>query len=159
MSELFNTIIKSAASRWNPRFTTMGNIDEVADLINRPHEDYPLRVQATRNIIAEMIEWGIHKYNDTLLRMVHGEIMFGCDHRGLYRTVNVRVGDHLPPEHYLVPDLMKQILPVFKEDNMPEWYSLFQTIHPFQDGNGRAGGVVIATLSFLQTGKYLTPCQ
>ncbi len=36
-----------------------------------------------------------------------------------------------------------------------EWYKVFETIHFFEDLNGRIGGIVINILSYCLTGKYL----
>ena len=45
---------------------------------------------------------------------------------------------------------LKQIL-----YHLTEWYKVFETIHFFNDLNGRVGGIVINILSYLLTGKYL----
>jgi fido (protein-threonine AMPylation protein) len=42
-------------------------------------------------------------------------------------------------------------------DNYLAWYQQFETIHPFIDGNGRVGGVVIAVLSFNVNGVFTVP--
>ena len=90
--------------------------------------------------------------------------------------LNVRVGQHIPPEHFHVPELMSNILPViitknpakkFKTDfkvihddkSLVNWYSLFETIHPYEDGNGRTGGIIIGAGSYYLYGKFLAPKQ
>ena len=66
---------------------------------------------------------------------------------GRYRTINVRVGRHVPPPPEMVSGLMRELLDWW---NGPggEWspvissailHHQFEDIHPFADGNGRAG--------------------
>ena len=44
-------------------------------------------------------------------------------------------------------------------ENLIHWYSDFETIHLYQDGNGRTGGIIVAAFSYLQLGIYLAPEQ
>ncbi|HKP02961.1 MAG TPA: Fic family protein [Chthoniobacterales bacterium] len=65
---------------------------------------------------------------------------------GQYRTIRVRVGDYIPPRPEQVKPMMSDLLDWW---NKPEKLSpilssaiihhQFETIHPFADGNGRAG--------------------
>src|SRR3954471_640923 len=65
---------------------------------------------------------------------------------GQYRTIRVRVGDYIPPRPEQVEPMMSDLLDWWNE---PEKLSpvlssaivhhQFETIHPFADGNGRAG--------------------
>jgi len=66
---------------------------------------------------------------------------------GQYRTTRVRVGNHIPPEVYLVNRLMKELLEWWNEKSSA-WSPVissaiihyrFEDIHPFADGNGRTG--------------------
>lgn len=41
-------------------------------------------------------------------------------------------------------------------DSLTEWYKTFETIHFFEDLNGRLGGIVVAILSYLMRQNYLT---
>lgn len=66
---------------------------------------------------------------------------------GRYRTIAVRVGKHLPPAPDLVSGLMRELLAWWNGPSA-EWSPVltsailhyqFEDIHPFADGNGRAG--------------------
>jgi Fic family protein len=68
--------------------------------------------------------------------------------RGYYRgvagnNVNVRVGSYYPPPHTLVPSLMENWLLDYKE--LTPWanHVRFEKIHPFADGNGRTGRMLL----------------
>ena len=56
---------------------------------------------------------------------------------------------HYPPSPGEVPRLREDLedhylLMVRNIDSLVEWYTDFETIHPFLDGNGRVGGIVVA---------------
>jgi hypothetical protein len=90
------------------------------------------------------------------------------------RQTNVKVGQWTPPTPTFLEDLKKMCFPIstgkvtvncensfgFVDSNeikeyLTEWYKTFQTIHFFEDFNGRLGGVVINILSYILTEKYL----
>lgn len=68
------------------------------------------------------------------------------DIAGNYRTVQVHVGDYLPPQPFRIPVLMKELVAWIK-DPKPQYLApilyagiahyQFVAIHPFEDGNGR----------------------
>jgi Fic family protein len=66
---------------------------------------------------------------------------------GKYRTIQVRVGRHLPPAPSQVSGLMRELLEWWNK-NSKAWSPVivggilhyrFEAIHPFADGNGRVG--------------------
>lgn len=66
---------------------------------------------------------------------------------GRYRTIQVRVGAHKPPAPDLVSGLMRELLEWWNGSST-DWspvissailHAKFEEIHPFADGNGRAG--------------------
>ncbi len=66
---------------------------------------------------------------------------------GRYRTISVRVGQHLPPSPDLVSGLMRELFAWWNGPSA-EWSPVltsailhyqFEEIHPFADGNGRTG--------------------
>ena len=71
---------------------------------------------------------------------------------GEYRHVGVRVGRWLPPPHGEVPQYMAQFHQWLEAEKDPlmraVWgHRYFETIHPFADGNGRTGRLlIVATL-------------
>lgn len=97
---------------------------------------------------------------DTLLE-THRLIMAGTrldDHGGRIRTVQNWIGgsgynpcsaSFVPPPPEYVPDLLEDLCEFCNDDSLPALaqaaiaHAQFETIHPFVDGNGRAGRALI----------------
>jgi Fic family protein len=79
------------------------------------------------------------------------------ENAGIYRNQNVIITgtDYLPPDYHEIPELMKkhiEQLNVSPEDKHPlEWasdlHADFESIHPFIDGNGRIGRLLLSILA------------
>ena len=93
--------------------------------------------------------------NKRTLLEIHGIVLKSIDrlNAGRYRTVNVRISgsEHIPPEHVLVEDFMKDYF-VYYERNKSrthpvilaaEMHERLVSIHPFVDGNGRTARLVM----------------
>lgn len=156
---------------WFPTFRWVADLDEAALTINQPHEDFPHRVEATLFTIENQFlspspprGW-LPIHSDRLLR-IHRHVFGDEDFAGRWRDVRVRIGDHLPPEPEFVPDFMEKLWRAhwFETTNIAavqDWYWDFETIHPFQDGNGRVGGIILASYShaWFPNKGYLVPEQ
>lgn len=143
---------------FNPRFKYTFCLQEATEAINAPHE--PKAILATGQAIQQIAN---HKdivvIGETLVREVHQYICeMWLKSAGSYRKVPVEI-NHQIKDFYDVPMKMAAIHPyrVYTIEHLQEWYRLFQEIHPFEDGNGRVGGAVIAGMSFANWGYYLIP--
>jgi Fic family protein len=82
---------------------------------------------------------------------------------GAYRKQSVRVGNHVPPPAPEVPHLMSNLEKYMNEpSDLPSLIKAglahvqFETIHPFLDGNGRIGRLLIV-LMLIESGLLETP--
>lgn len=156
--------LHQAVQAWQPRFHRVATVAECADHINRPHEDYPRRVGMTAHLIKHLIKgayWSVLA-GDCL--QLHKLLMADKPYlAGKWRTITVELAGsgYVPPAPLFVPELITACFPFspLTEDDLITFYTRFQCIHPFNDGNGRVGGILVASLSKLLFGYYLTPGQ
>lgn len=135
---------------WFPTFRWVETSMECADKINSYHEDYPKYVEVTDMVLKETTPVG--KIFNRHLLLIHQTIFSDKSFAGKLREVNVRVGSHFPPNWQMVPTLMEELESQYyikRECELLKWYKDFETIHPFQDGNGRVGGVIVAVYAHL----------
>jgi fido (protein-threonine AMPylation protein) len=147
---------------WEPKFKWVKTSKEAADLINLFHEDYPQYVEDTWEILEKWTPQVI--LSNTQLLGIHRSIFYDKHFAGKFRKVNVRIGQHHPPSLEDIQGYMDRMASHYKITDIPtliEWYKDFETIHPFQDGNGRVGGVVVAAYShkFNSQNGWLSPMQ
>jgi Fic family protein len=92
--------------------------------------------------------------NIKLILKLHKTLLTNIDDRiaGRYRSGKewVRVGNHLGANPQFVPSLMQELVDNYNEnkinyflDAIAHFHAEFETIHPFVDGNGRMGRVLI----------------
>jgi Fic family protein len=110
------------------------------------------------------------------IKELHSLVLMGdAKNKGTYRSVEVAIvgSAHTPPPHYLINELMEALLAYYedrRQDRHPieaiaEFHLRFEGIHPFIDGNGRTGRLVLnlelikagflpVNIKFADRGKY-----
>lgn len=98
---------------------------------------------------------GAKKINEGLILKLHSILMNGIrDDAGFYRRHGVRiVGSNVPTANYIkVPNLMKDIIRDMNKKqkdaiaHVSNIHARFEQIHPFSDGNGRIGRLILAAM-------------
>lgn len=135
---------------FEPTFEWVDTVGECADRINRSHEDYPKYVVATERALSDTVIGG-NNITNRLILAVHSYIFRDKPFAGLFRRLDVRVGWHHPPHFTEIRAMMGKLEYHYGNiadiKDLIDWYTDFEAIHPFQDGNGRVGGVIVAAYS------------
>ena len=122
-------------------------------------KDYSLREVFEAKNLARVYEYIKAKKNNIVLNQdtilfIHGLLMGGIDDSvaGRFRKNNeyVRVGKHVAPAPEHILRMIEVLLNDYKTNHeanifkkMADFHLQFETIHPFCDGNGRIGRVLI----------------
>jgi len=111
--------------------------------------------QAAFSYLLKYLSGSSLKIDEKLILKLHGILMNGIkDDAGFYRRDNVRiVGTYVPTANYLrVPQLMKELIKEINRQHkdviahVTNIHSHFEKIHPFSDGNGRVGRLIIQAM-------------
>ena len=150
------------AENFHPTFKVVKTSKECAEFINRPHEDFPAFVQPTHDVLNIMIDCNYNEISSFIAKTIHSSI-FSNEHDqitvGDWRRWNVTIGNFIPPHPIEILRFLPLIFPLVDGKNLIEWYRKFQSIHPFDDGNGRVGGVIVAVMNKIHNGEWLAPMQ
>jgi len=99
-----------------------------------------------------------NRINEELILKLHSILMNGIlDNAGLYRNHGVRiVGSNVPTaNHIRIPDLMRELVQEINQKTkdiirqVTQIHSKFEQIHPFSDGNGRIGRLILSAMLIL----------
>lgn len=99
---------------------------------------------------------------ESVIRDIHSLVLMSdAANRGIYRSIPVTIlgALHTPPQPYLVPVQMEQLLIDNTEllrnkhiiEAVAEFHLKFEGIHPFIDGNGRTGRLIM-NLELMKSG-------
>lgn len=91
-------------------------------------------------------------FTERAIQAIHSLVLMGDGlNRGAYRGLPVRIGNFQPCQPYEVPLKMEQLLTEYDTEmqqlhvieRVAIFHLKFETIHPFIDGNGRVGRLIL----------------
>lgn len=99
-------------------------------------------------------------FSEKVIKDIHALVLMDRpDDKGTYRRIPVKImgAYHEPPQPYLVPIQMEQLVLEFESkklhpiESVALFHLLFEGIHPFIDGNGRTGRLIL-NFTLMQNG-------
>jgi len=99
-------------------------------------------------------------FSESVIKQIHTLVLMDRpEDRGVYRRIPVRImgAYHTPPEPVLVPEQMENLIKEFSKKKLHPiesaalFHLKFEGIHPFVDGNGRTGRLIL-NLFLMQNG-------
>ncbi|MBE7024749.1 MAG: Fic family protein [Ruminococcaceae bacterium] len=100
-------------------------------------------------------------FSESIIKQIHTLLLMDRpEDRGVYRRIPVRImgAYHEPPDPILVPEQMEKLVAEFSNDKKLHpieraalFHLKFEGIHPFVDGNGRTGRLIL-NLMLMQAG-------
>jgi Fic family protein len=113
---------------------------------------------------------------ERVIKELHSLVLMNdAKNKGVYRTVEVTIAGsaHTPPPHYLIHERVETLLSDYEDtrqnkhiiEAIAEFHLRFEGIHPFIDGNGRTGRLILnlelikagflpVNIKFTDRGKY-----
>ena len=101
-----------------------------------------------------------------LIKLIHSKIMNGYDFAGKYRKefVALSTTTYIPPDYSEVSDMIENIIEEYNTESflLRDYEKIFklkrefEKIHPFKDGNGRTGRVLMNLLLLQKGYPYIT---
>ena len=92
-------------------------------------------------------------FSESIIKQIHTLVLMDRpDDRGVYRRIPVRImgAYHVPPDPILVPEQMEKLVAEFTGNQKLHpleraalFHLKFEGIHPFVDGNGRTGRLIL----------------
>ena len=91
---------------------------------------------------------------EQIIKDIHSLVLMNsAENRGIYRSLPVQIvgATHVPPQPFLVPAQMETLLADYANikqqkhiiEAIAEFHLRFEFIHPFIDGNGRTGRLIL----------------